>query len=41
VPADAVRYDSDAYPGRYCYVATAWTRGAEESSPLVLLERYH
>jgi hypothetical protein len=41
VPADAVRFDYDAYPGRYCYVATAWTREAEASSPLVLLERYH
>lgn len=41
VPSDAVRFDHDSYPGRSCYVATAWTREGHESVPLVLLERYH
>jgi hypothetical protein len=40
VLADAVRFDCDSYPGRYCYVATAWTRDAPDSLPLVLLERH-
>ena len=40
VPADAVHFDYESYPGRYCYVATAWTREAPAPSPLVLLERY-
>ena len=40
VPADAVRFDHDAYPGRYCYVATRWTRDEPGSPPLVLLERH-
>jgi hypothetical protein len=41
VPADAVRFDYDLYPGCYCYVATHWTRDAQGASPIVLLERYH
>jgi hypothetical protein len=40
VLADAARLDPDAYPGRYCYVATRWTREEPESLPLVLLERH-
>ena len=40
VPADAVRFEADAYPGRYCYVATAWTLEGERAAPLVLVERY-
>ena len=46
VLADAVRFDGEAYPGRYCYVATRWAReGAEgpegpEGPPLVVLERH-
>jgi hypothetical protein len=39
VLADAVRFDAESYPGRYCYVATRWTREAPEDVPLVLLER--
>jgi hypothetical protein len=41
VPADAVRFDCESYPGRYCYVATEWVREAPDSQPLVLFERYH
>jgi hypothetical protein len=41
VPADAVQFDHDSYPGRYCYVATRWTRDEQASPPLVLLERHH
>jgi hypothetical protein len=41
VPADAVQFDHDSYPGRYCYVATRWTRDEPASPPLVLLERHH
>jgi hypothetical protein len=40
VLADAVRVDHEAYPGRYYYVATEWTREAPDVPPLVLLERY-
>ena len=41
VPADAKHFDYDAYPGRYCYAASLWTREGQDPSPLVLLERYH
>jgi hypothetical protein len=41
VPADATRFDNASYPGRYCYVATAWTRAVESNTALVLLERHH
>jgi hypothetical protein len=40
VPADTARFDHESYPGRYCYVATAWTREAPDAPPLVLLERH-
>ena len=40
VLADAVRFEPDVYPGRYCYVATQWTREPPDAVPLVLLERY-
>jgi hypothetical protein len=40
VPADATAFDAAAYPGRYCYAATRWTREGPEALPLVLLERH-
>jgi hypothetical protein len=41
VLADAVRFECEQYPGRYCYVATRWARDEPDAVPLVLLERYH
>jgi hypothetical protein len=46
VLADATRFEGEAYPGRYCYVATRWTRDAQDTgdasnaAPIVLVERY-
>ena len=40
VRADAAWPEPEAYPGRYCYVATRWTLEAPDTLPLVLLERH-
>ena len=40
VLADAMRFDGEAFPGRYCYVATEWMRAAPHFPPLVLVERH-
>lgn len=40
VLADAVRFECEQYPGRYCYAATVWTRDGSDPVPLVLLERH-
>lgn len=41
VPADAIRFDYDAYPGGYCYVATEWLLDRPGVARLVLLESHH
>jgi len=40
VRADAAWPEPEAYPGRYCFVATRWTSEAPQAVPLVLLERH-
>lgn len=41
MPAYAVWFEPESYPGRYCYAATTWTREEQEDAPpLVLVERH-
>ncbi|WP_128926304.1 hypothetical protein [Bradyrhizobium guangxiense] len=39
VPPDVDRFDLDAYPGGYCYLASVWRD--ESSSPIIVLETHH